>query len=376
MTESSTLPDAGSSDLRAAADALRSRLPEPLGPLADIAYNYRWSWTPGGPELFASIDSRALGAVARQPGPTAAGGRTRTASRRWPTTSASSSGCDALERAVRTEGAPTDRPGRRDGPEPGRVLLRRVRDPRLAAGLLRRPRRARRRHPQGVLRPRRCRWSPSGSCTGTATSASASTAPAGSTSTGSTPTPTACPPRWSPATTASRSPSPCRSASRDVVAQVWRVDVGRVPLLLLDADRPENSVADRWITSRLYVGDPEVRLWQYALLGVGGVRALHALGVDPGVVHLNEGHAAFAGLELARARRPSSGVSRRGRARGRPRAHRLHHPHAGPGRQRHLPGRPDRRGARAAGRRPRRSTWRRSSAAAARTRTRPPSRSA
>ena len=88
---------------------------------------------------------------------------------------------------------------------------------------------------------------------------------------------------------------------RDVVAQVWRVDVGRVPLLLLDADRPENSVADRWITSRLYVGDPEVRLWQYALLGVGGVRVLHALGIEPGVVHLNEGHAALAGLEVARA---------------------------------------------------------------------------
>ena len=88
---------------------------------------------------------------------------------------------------------------------------------------------------------------------------------------------------------------------RDVVAQVWRVDVGRVPLLLLDTDRPENSVADRWITSRLYVGDPEVRLWQYALLGVGGVRVLHALGIQPGVVHLNEGHAALAGLEVARA---------------------------------------------------------------------------
>ena len=58
MTEGTTLPDAGSSDLRAAAEALRSRLPEPLGPLAEIAYNYRWSWTPGGPELFASIDSR------------------------------------------------------------------------------------------------------------------------------------------------------------------------------------------------------------------------------------------------------------------------------------------------------------------------------
>ena len=87
---------------------------------------------------------------------------------------------------------------------------------------------------------------------------------------------------------------------RDIVAQVWRVDVGRVPLLLLDADRPENDLADRWITSRLYVGDPDVRLWQYALLGVGGVRVLNALGIEPGVVHLNEGHAAFAGLEVAR----------------------------------------------------------------------------
>ena len=87
---------------------------------------------------------------------------------------------------------------------------------------------------------------------------------------------------------------------RELVAQIWRVDVGRVPLLLLDADRPENDVADRWITSRLYVGDPDVRLSQYLLLGIGGVRALHALGVEPGVVHLNEGHAAFATLELAR----------------------------------------------------------------------------
>ena len=52
------MPDAGSSDLRAAAVALRTRLPEPLGPLAAIAYNYRWSWTPGGPELFADIDPR------------------------------------------------------------------------------------------------------------------------------------------------------------------------------------------------------------------------------------------------------------------------------------------------------------------------------
>ena len=87
--------------------------------------------------------------------------------------------------------------------------------------------------------------------------------------------------------------------ARQIVAQVWRVDVGRVPLLLLDADRPENDTADRWITSRLYVGDPDLRLGQYALLGIGGVRALRALGVEPGVVHLNEGHAALACLELA-----------------------------------------------------------------------------
>ena len=57
MSDGAVLLDAGSSDLRAAAAALRSRLPEPLGPLAAIAYNYRWSWTPGGPELFAAIDA-------------------------------------------------------------------------------------------------------------------------------------------------------------------------------------------------------------------------------------------------------------------------------------------------------------------------------
>jgi starch phosphorylase len=84
-----------------------------------------------------------------------------------------------------------------------------------------------------------------------------------------------------------------------VSAQIWRVDVGRVPLYLLDSDRPENSRAARWITSRLYVGDPEVRLAQYLLLGVGGVRALSAMGIRAGRLHLNEGHAAFAALELA-----------------------------------------------------------------------------
>ena len=86
----------------------------------------------------------------------------------------------------------------------------------------------------------------------------------------------------------------------DVVAQIWRVDIGRVPLFLLDAERPENSQAARWITSRLYIGDEDTRLAQYMLLGIGGVRALEAMGIEPSIVHLNEGHAAFAGLELAK----------------------------------------------------------------------------
>jgi starch phosphorylase len=83
----------------------------------------------------------------------------------------------------------------------------------------------------------------------------------------------------------------------EIVAQIWRVDVGRVPLLLLDAERPENSAFARWTTSQLYVGSPEVRLNQYALLGVGGRRALAVLGIEPDIIHLNEGHAAFGALE-------------------------------------------------------------------------------
>ena len=87
---------------------------------------------------------------------------------------------------------------------------------------------------------------------------------------------------------------------REVSAQIWRVAVGRVPLFLLDADVPENGRLERWITSQLYVADPITRLSQYALLGAGGVRALEALGIEPALVHLNEGHAAFAVLEMAR----------------------------------------------------------------------------
>jgi starch phosphorylase len=84
--------------------------------------------------------------------------------------------------------------------------------------------------------------------------------------------------------------------------QVWRVDVGRVPLLLLDSQVPENDAVERWTTARLYEGSRAIRLAQYGLLGMGGVRVLEALGVDPAVIHLNEGHPALSVLELASSR--------------------------------------------------------------------------
>ena len=85
-----------------------------------------------------------------------------------------------------------------------------------------------------------------------------------------------------------------------IEAAVWRLDVGPVPLLLLDTDLPENPDRARALTDRLYGGDRETRIGQELVLGVGGIRALAALGFEPTVFHLNEGHAAFAGLERMR----------------------------------------------------------------------------
>lgn len=82
-----------------------------------------------------------------------------------------------------------------------------------------------------------------------------------------------------------------------LVLVAWRVDVGNVPLYLLDADVPDNRPEDRSVTHRLYTGDAEARLRQEIVLGKGGVRLLARLGIDPAVVHMNEGHAAFAPLE-------------------------------------------------------------------------------
>src|SRR6185295_15325269 len=96
--------------------------------------------------------------------------------------------------------------------------------------------------------------------------------------------------------------------SGPIAARVWTVAVGRNALLLLDSNIDGNRPEDRELTSRLYGGDERVRIRQELLLGVGGVRALNALGIIPGVVHINEGHSAFAALELVRRRMETEGI--------------------------------------------------------------------
>src|SRR5258707_4592549 len=87
---------------------------------------------------------------------------------------------------------------------------------------------------------------------------------------------------------------------RVVHARVWRADVGRVQLYLLDTNVAENEPTDRLVTGHLYGGDRETRLVQEMMLGIGGARLLRRLNIEPSVFHLNEGHSAFLTLELAR----------------------------------------------------------------------------
>src|SRR6202008_1534994 len=87
----------------------------------------------------------------------------------------------------------------------------------------------------------------------------------------------------------------------NVFVQVWKLEVGRISLFLLDTNLPENELPqDRDITDSLYGGDVDTRIRQEIVLGIGGMRALRALGLEPPVFHMNEGHSAFLGLERAR----------------------------------------------------------------------------
>ena len=93
-----------------------------------------------------------------------------------------------------------------------------------------------------------------------------------------------------------------------IKAKVWRINVGRCDLLLLDSNVAGNAPEDRGLSSRLYGGNDRMRIRQELLLGVGGYRALRAMGISPGVLHLNEGHSGFAVLDAIRARMEDEGI--------------------------------------------------------------------
>src|SRR4051794_23018187 len=288
---------AGQRDLDRAAAVLAARVPEQLGPLARLAYNYRWSWSAEGHALYAAVDPARWELCLRNPvrllQEASAAALERAAADEDLVARA-----QALEATVQADlDRPAAGPLSPDAPVAyfsaefavhvslpvysgglGALagdILKEASDlalPLVAVGLLYRQGYFRQRIDSGGWQheywvdtdPERV---PAALITGD----------------DGVPVTVRVPIRGS-----------------EVVAQAWRVDVGRVPLLLLDADRPENEDQARWITSRLYTSDPEMRLAQYLLLGVGGVRLLEALSIDPAVVHLNEGHAAFAALELAR----------------------------------------------------------------------------
>jgi glycogen phosphorylase len=284
----------GSADMARAVQELAGRLPAALAPAARLAYNYRWAWLPGAADAFRSIDPHRWETALQNPvrllqeAPRSALERAAQDPQRW----------DELARALDADLA---RPSITDPVNPEHPvaflcaeygihvslpiysgglgvlagdMLKEASDravPMVGVGLLYRQSYFRQsidpsgwQHEHWVdLDPERL---PEALVTGA---------------------------NGRPLTVT------VKIRQRDVAVQVWRVDAGRVPLYLLDSDVPQNAPVDRWITARLYVADRETRLAQYAVLGIGGVLALNALGIDPAVVHLNEGHAAFAPIELA-----------------------------------------------------------------------------
>ena len=104
----------------------------------------------------------------------------------------------------------------------------------------------------------------------------------------------------SPARRSARCSSQCGFWTAMFAREIWELQVGRINLYLLDTDIPENNAEDRLITAELYGGDLEMRMRQEIVLGIGGVNALNALGIEPEVFHMNEGHSAFLALERIR----------------------------------------------------------------------------
>ena len=288
----------GRADVERAAADLAERIPDPLAPFARLAYNYWWSWQEDGPELFRAIDPERFALCIENPVRLLQACSSR-ALRRAAADQA------LLDRAARLEAllsADLARPAPEDGIDPAHPvaflcaeygihasmpvysgglgalagdLLKEASDravPMAAVGLMYR---------KGYFRQRI-------DASGWQHEYWVDTDPA------RLPAAVVTGPDHLPVTVT------LKIYGTDVVAQIWRVNVGRVPLFLLDTDVAGNGPVERWITARLYDGDPDTRLAQYVLLGIGGVRALQTLGFDPGVIHLNEGHAALAPLELAR----------------------------------------------------------------------------
>ena len=220
----------------------------------------------------------------------------------------------------------------------GRLLLARVRHRRGAPAVLGRPRRAGRRPPQGVPATSACRSWASASSTATATSASRCPPTAGSRSATPTSIPHAMALTPCDGDHASRSTWPARRS--------WpgcgrpRSAGCRCTCSTPTSRRTPPDL--RAITDRLYGGETEHRLRQEILLGIGGVRALDALGIDAQVFHTNEGHAGFLGLERIRQLVKDPGLSYREAIEAVRAGVHLHHPHAGAGRHRPLPPRADR----------------------------------
>jgi len=292
--------NAGHDDLLRAAEALAARVPQPLAGLARLAYNYRWSWTPGGHDIFSAIDPVRWDRCGENP-VRLLGEAGLEALARAATDAQLLERVEQLEATVRAD---LERPFAAGPATPEHPIayfcaefgvhrslpvysgglgalagdiLKESSDralPLVAVGLMYRQGYFRQRIDAGGWQheywvdtdPERL---PAALVTGDDGAPLTITVPV---------------------------------RGIEVTAQIWRVEVGRVPLFLLDTERPENDLTASWITSRLYIGEPDARLAQYVLLGVGGVRALAAMGIDPALLHLNEGHAAFISLEAARAR--------------------------------------------------------------------------
>ncbi len=285
----------GTRDLRRAVDRLARRLPEPLEDLAWISYNYLWSWTPGGVELFTTIDDHRFKLAGENPVRFLLNLPERDLLR----TATDQKYLELLHGVAQRMEADLARPTTRVLPT-GPVAffcaefavhqslpvysgglgvlagdyLKETSDQALdvvGVGLLYR---------RGYLHQRMdlSGWQHE---------------------------------YWIEANTGQLPIVRVRGADGQAIkvkvpvwdselsAQVWRVNVGRTTLFLLDTELQENTPLERWVTSRLYEGSHDIRLAQYALLGIGGVRALDAMGIRPGLFHMNEGHPALASLEIA-----------------------------------------------------------------------------